>query len=129
MAQSLKIGFIHQSIMDEDKLVDPSTKHYTSRYPNQTLCMPDGSEVIFVGKVFSTQDPDVIASIEAAIKSGGSMLSRGRTDVPEPAQVLSQGAEDNATLAKVAASADAGIAVDPATMDAATKVADAMKTK
>lgn len=128
MSIALNIGVVHQSITDPEKLADPATKHYSCRYPGQTVVCGDGSEVQFVGGTFSTQDEYLINILDKQSTYQGSMIYSGRSDLAA-VTTIAQAAEDNATLAKVAASADAGIAVDPATMDAATKVADAMKTK
>lgn len=128
MTIALNIGVTHQSITDPEKLADPATKHYSCRYPGQTVICGDGSEAPFVGGTFSTQDPYLINILDKQAGYPGSMIYAGRKDLPELTTVA-QAAQDNATLAKVAASADAGKPADPATLENAGKVVEAMKTK
>lgn len=102
----LNIGVFHTTETNPEKLADPATKHYTSQIPGLTIVCGDGSELQFIGGVFSTSNPYLINILDRKVDMR-LHISSGRSDIATPS-FLQTAAEDNATLSKVAVASDSG---------------------
>ena len=58
-----------------------SGKTYYHRVPGARTHLPDGREIVFLGGMFSTTDPDIIAELDRVADQTTSMIFTAKTGV------------------------------------------------
>jgi hypothetical protein len=80
-----------------------TAKTYYHLHPNSRYIKSDGTELSFVGGQLTTDDPEVIADLDAVIKSGASFIHDGSRFNVDPATIKAH--EENSARAIAAAQA------------------------
>lgn len=76
---------------------DKNAKTYHHMAPGARFIMPDGLEIVFMGGVFSTADPEVIAELDAVANKSASMIYTRKEAVAAVQAQTAKLAEEAAT--------------------------------
>lgn len=95
----LQSGNQFSSAVDMEVLKDPNTKVYKHPAHGSRFIMPDGAELIFLGGVFITNNPDIIRELDKIANKRGSQITTDDAAMQRMQQEIKQVAEDAARRA------------------------------
>lgn len=79
-----------------DVIADPKTRVYRHPAPGSRFIMPDGAELIFMGGVFITNNPDIIKELDKVANKRGTQITTDDASLARMKAEIVQAAEDAA---------------------------------